>query len=100
MIRAARLTVGPKKSPARCSAWPAWTPIRTRSGPVSPPRLAGQVALGPEPCGHGVGRAAEGGHHAIAGGLHDPSARGLDGSQEDRVVTPQGVGHRTRESLP
>ena len=38
MIRAARLTAGPKKSPSRSSASPVWTPIRTRN--TGPPTHA------------------------------------------------------------
>ncbi len=34
-IRATRLRAGPKKSPSRASAAPAWSAIRTRNGPVS-----------------------------------------------------------------
>ena len=59
-----------------------------------------QGLLGLQRCGHAAVPAFEDGMHAVARGLDQAAAIGLDGLAQDLIVARQGTLHAVREGLP
>ena len=100
MIRAVRLTAGPKKSPPRDSASPVWIPIRTRIAHVARPRLREQRRAGRRSAAVTAPVGGEDRHEPVAGRLDDLAARSAIADREDHVVARERRAHRLRVLLP
>ena len=101
MIRAVRLTAGPKKSPPRDSASPVWIPIRTRIAHAVRPRLREEGALRGDrrqpTASTGAAKTAMSPSPVV---LTTSPVRVRDRGAEDGVVPRQRGSHRPRVLLP
>ena len=77
-----------------------WTPIRTRSGSGSSPRLRVEAALRLDRRRDRVVRGRERGMEPVARRLHDQAVALLDGIAEDLVVAGERVADRVGVLLP